>query len=481
MDALPEITEADWAATPPSVRAIITALLEQTASLKAKVAELERRLGSNSSNSSKPPSSDPPWSQRLRKKPKSKKKQGGQRGHRKHERTIVPEAELSAPPVELKPELCPCCGEQLSGEDPAPIRHQVSELPVVVPIVTEHRLHALTCAKCGTRSRAKLPPHVPSGQFGPRAIATAAVLTGGLHLSRRMACRAMRALFGLKISLGMTAKFESKTAAVLAEPCEEIARAVAQAPVRHVDETPWPHGRRTAENSRKNLAWLWAVCSDVATVFRILPGRGRVQANESLGITGDGAVHGIIVSDRLTSYSHIVATQRQVCWAHLARNFDAMAGPRGAVASLGRALVAAKDRALALRELRRKLDKETFARVLVIEQEQLHEILKVGLGTSKAGMARGLLAIEPALWNFLLRDDVPATNNAAERALRSPVLWRKRSFGTMSETGARFAERMLTASTTLHHHGRSILEELTLCLSGNHPSLLPQTPPTAGA
>ena len=152
--------------------------------LVARIGELEERLRQNSQNSSRPPSSDAPAGRRPETRAPSGRKPGGQPGHEGHQRLLLPEEAVDTI-VPVKPRRCRRCGTGLHGSDPAPRRHQVTELPRVRPHVTEYQVHTLSCAQCGQRTVAALAVGVPAGAFGPRLAATVAVCTGVYHLSRR--------------------------------------------------------------------------------------------------------------------------------------------------------------------------------------------------------------------------------------------------------------------------------------------------------
>ena len=160
--------------------------LKRIAALEAENKKLRAKLNMDSSNSSKPPSSDPPWTEINKNKGKrdrKKRKRGGQKGHKGHHRALLPREKVDCL-VECKPACCCQCGKKLSGDDPAPLRHQVWDLKDFASFVTEYQLHALDCA-CGARTRAALPDGVPQGQIGPKLIALIALLTGKYRLSKR--------------------------------------------------------------------------------------------------------------------------------------------------------------------------------------------------------------------------------------------------------------------------------------------------------
>jgi len=177
-----QIPEADWLQTPATVRTALLTLdrhvlrldarcavyMHQVERLKAEVAalkplqaeviELRERLGLNSRNSSQPPSSDPPRQRRKRKHEPSGRQAGGQAGHAGHYRRSQPEEKVDRV-IDLRPECCQQCGGLLLGHDPAPARHQVSEIPRSAPQVTEYRRHTLSCPACGLINRSSIPDY----------------------------------------------------------------------------------------------------------------------------------------------------------------------------------------------------------------------------------------------------------------------------------------------------------------------------------
>jgi transposase len=218
MPSVPPIPAGLWEQIPPAAQAAILALVQQyeqrLQALQQQVDDLRQRLNQNSTNSSRPPSSDPPHLKRRPPKPASGRKKGGQAGHARQQRPLVPPERLKqAIPVE--PSACRKCGQALEGEDPQPLRHQVAEIPPIQPEVMEYRLHRLVCTACGTRTCASLPAGVPTGAFGPRLQALFAILAGGYRLGKHPIQRLAHDLFGLSISTGMVAKLKRVTTEAL--------------------------------------------------------------------------------------------------------------------------------------------------------------------------------------------------------------------------------------------------------------------------
>jgi transposase len=288
------------------VGTVIDGLERQIIELRQQVQDLKARLDQNSTNSSKPPSADPIGVKRKPPAPPSKNRRGGQRGHPRRMRALVP-PERVASVTECKPASCRRCGHALSGEDAEPLRHQVAELPPVEPEVHEYRLHRLRCPRCEALTCGALPAGVPRTAFGPRLHAALSVLTGAYRLSKRQVARLGSDLLGLTISVGMIAKLERVTAEVLEQPVAELAERVKTAEAAHIDETGWREGGCKA--------WLWVVVTALGGVFRIVRSRAGAVAAELLGEEPEP----IVISDRFPAYEWIEPRSRQVCWAHTIR------------------------------------------------------------------------------------------------------------------------------------------------------------------
>jgi transposase len=467
MMARPPLPQTLWDTLSPEVQAAVSGLVQ---SFEERIADLEEQLGKNSTNSSKPPSSDPPSVKRRPPAPASGKKRGGQPGHHRKARPLVPPEQLRQV-FDCKPPRCRWCGDALAGDDPEPIRHQVAEVPPVLPVVDEYRLHRLKCPRCRTSTCATLPPGVPRGAFGPRLRAILSVMAGAYRLGKRPIRQLAFDLLGLSISVGMICRLERQAAAELEAPVEELREYVREAAVAHIDETSWWQGR--------DKMWLWAAVTRLVTVFTIAPSRGADVAKGILG-TETGKV---VISDRLKSYSWI--KRRQFCWAHLNRDFQAMVDRGGESAEVGRLLLGHSER---LFDWWHRVRDGTMARGtlqsrVAMIRFSLREDLRRGVasGCSKtAGTCRELLARETHLWTFVRVEGVEPTNNDAERALRHGVIYRKLSGGTDSESGSRFVERMLSVVATCRQQDIHVLDYLTRCYQAHldgkpAPSLLPTT------
>ena len=471
------VTKRDWDRTPQAVRTLLLALqhqvrlmgirftayekqlaalreqVAQVDDLKAEINELRERLGQNSSNSSKPPSSDPPsYKAKPSREPKGRKR-GGQPGHQGSARKLKPETEADHL-IDFKPVSCRQCGRRLRGTDAHPQRHQVSEVPSAPVILTEYRRHTLRCHHCGIDTRAGWPSEMPRSSFGPRAQSLIGYFTGRLGLSHRDAAEAMQVLHGLDVGLGSIASIQRCVSAALAEPVERARQFVQQQKAQYVDETGWCEGERQK--------WLWVNVTRDVTVFHLLCGRSRKDAQEVISQQAKG----IITTDRYWSYNWLTTRRRQICWAHLARDFQALVDRGGESAKVGQALLQQVKRIFALWH---QVRDNTLSRVecqakIKPMQQRVRRWLQAGAKSTHSKTrhtCRNILKVEKSLWTFVRAEGVEPTNNAAERGLRRAVLWRRKSFGTQSESGSQFVERILTAVQTLRQQGRDVLAYLT--------------------
>jgi transposase len=469
METSPALPPDIWERTPPEAQAYIRTLEARVETLASIVHTLQEQLNQTSRNSSRPPSSDPPQHGRPR-RPRGERRRGGQPGHPGSTRTLVPVEEVDEVVV-LKPEQCTYCQAPLSGDDPKPWRHQVIEMPPIKPVVTEYQWHQLVCSVCGEVTRAPWPAGVPSGTYGPRVQATVSLYTGAYRLSKRTTQQVMDEVFGVPMSVGTISQLERATTAAVAAPVEEAHSYVHEQEVAHLDETSWRQGGKRA--------WLWVAVTSWVTVFVVRMSRGGHVARALLGETFSG----ILVTDRYSGYNWYPVRWRQLCWAHLLRDFEAMRGRGGRSEEIGDALLAQAHQMFAWWHRVREgtLKRSSFRSYMSPLRQEVERLLEAGsrCGVPKTeGTCRDILKRCEALWTFVQVEGVEPTNNAAERSIRPGVLWRKGSFGTQSAAGSRFVESMLTVVATLKQQQRNVLEYLTAAceaaLRGEAaPSLLP--------
>lgn len=439
--------------------ALLAQLRAQLQALQQRVADLEARLGRNASNSSTPPSANPPAAPRPVVKKPSGRRPGGQPGHQGRSRQRLPPHRLSHL-IPLIPSRCADCRTPLplkpGPEDPPPSWHQIAELPRGVAVVTEFQGHARTCPCCGLLNREEIPAPLRASSFGPRLTATLAYLAASRHVSRRGLEEVCATLFDLPISLGTIAAFAQQAAQALAVPHQQIGQAVSRAPVKNVDETSW--------KLKGRLRWLWVAVTDAASYFLVRPSRSAQTLRELLG----GVIEGTIGSDRYSAYHQVPLRQRQLCWAHLRRDFQAMVERTDKGSHVGTLLLDWSDTLFAhwqhvrdgtwpRQQFRRWLEAEHGVRWGI--EGMLRRGATCGCAQTERVCAT-LFEQREALWTFARQEGVEPTNNAAERALRPAVVWRKVSYGSQSEAGCRFVERLASVVATLRQQGRQVLAYL---------------------
>jgi len=446
------------------------ALRVENDQLRQLVAELQEQLGQNSNNSSKPPSTDKPGSRPLRKsKQKRKRKRGGQPGHRGSHRTLLPPDQVNGGFVDYFPEQCENCWKDLPRiPDADPERHQVTELPPIKPEVTEHRGHAVTCS-CGHTTHARIPDQVKASSFGPRLSSIIAMFTGIYQVGRRQAVAALSDLFGVKISLGALSSAEDRVSKAVEPAVDEAWHKAQQADVKHTDGTSWRQAGQALQ--------LWTIATAAVTVFKVLSD-GTAEALKALL----GRIKGVLVSDRAAALNFWAMKRRQICWAHLLRKFVSFSERAGPAGHFGRVLL--EYTGIMFDYYRQfkdgEISREVFRRRMAPIRLQVEAVLtRAAQAKIKrlSGSCENILAHREALWTFVDNPQVEPTNNHAERELRRFVLWRRRSFGTQSERGNRFAERIMTVAHTARKQGKPVLAYLTAACEAHRlgrpcPSLL---------
>lgn len=462
------------------IRAQADTIAEQRArieALEARVRELEEKLGTNSRNSSKPPSGDPPSVPSRARKPPSGRKPGGQPGHEGHQRALVPEDQVDRL-TKVRARRCEKCGDALDPEDelPDPIRHQVSHLPKIKPLVEEWQLCACACKRpgCGHITRARLPEGVPAGAFGPSVDAAVGVLMGAYGLSKRDVPELMHDLFGLDMSVGAVIGCQEAVSEALAQPVEEARAYAVEQPVKHADETSWREG------VKRSRVWLWALVTPLVAVFMV-----HARRNEAAARTLLGKVCGLLVCDRYGAYNWWPDVLRQYCWAHLKRDLIKISERGGDSERIGKALLEEEARMFAWWHRIRDgtLKRSTFKVYMRPVINRFHALLVEGSECAHPKTSKtcaNLLKHFGALWTFVHHEGVEPTNNEAEQTVRHGVLLRKVSGGTHSEEGSRFMERILTAHATLRRQERNLLEFVQAAcearlLGHELPSLLPDS------
>lgn len=467
-EARAEAAEARAAAA----EARVVELEAENARLHDRVRELESRLKQDSSNSSKPPSSDVFRRGKLTAK-KTGGKAGGQKGHKGATRLAVPPERVTER-KDIRPDTCGNCHRDLTGAETygRPDVRQVVDLPTVDPVVTEFVAHSRVCPGCRHVTAAKLPPEAAYGT-GPRLTAWVAALVGRYRVSRQDTADLLSAMLNVPICKGTVQACCERVSAALAEPIAELDQALKDQPRVWLDETGW--------RERGARRWLWIARTDRFACFAIHPRRGTAQ----LEAWFPGGYCGIVHSDRWSAYSYFDTVRRQLCWAHLLRDLQAIidAGAKG--------VQAARDALRGAHGLFRTwhlFKRDEMARDALVAAtrpfvDAFRSFCTRGAAQDKdrrwAAIGRNLLRDWTAVFRFLDTEGVEPTNNDAEQGVRGGVLWRRITQGTRSPAGSAFVARMLSAQTTCRIQDRDLVtflhDAFVAHLCGNVvPSLLDQ-------
>ena len=447
--------------------AVIEQMRQELAKLREQInALLEKELDSR--NSSKPPSSDGPGSGGNRAQRRaSGRARGAQPGHKGAYRELLEESQVDVVHECRPPTVCECGGPVETGR---PMRHQVFDVPEQVKAdVQEYRLYHGVCGHCRKRHESVLPAGVPGGQIGPRALALVGVLGTAYHLTQPKIRDLLAQVLGVRFSVGAISQAHGLVAQALKGPVQAAVKTLAAAPVVHVDETSYAR-----EGAGRH--WVWTVTQPKLVVYQLWSSRARYVAKEMLGESPQAKV----VSDRYAVYDWVDPAQRQVCWAHLLRDFTRISQRSGQAGRIGASLLGL-GYVLFRRWHRRQQEPQGLAGRMEQVQRHMRRALERGAaGTCKrtALTCANVLRLWPALWTFLSDATVQPTNNAAEQALRTIVLKRKISGVVRSRRGEEFIARGYTVVESCKRQGRDALAYLRQAMQahfgrGLAPSLAP--------
>jgi transposase len=458
----------------PEVKALIDGLQATVARLEKRVSELEAenaelrsRVGKDSSNSNKPPSTDNPF---KRKPPKARgaRKVGGQPGHKGVTRAIIPPEKVNERRV-IRPGACPC-GHDLVGvsAEGKPLVRQVVEIPRIEPHVTEFLLHAVRCPACRTLNRPEVPAEAQTGT-GPVLTALAAMLVGQYRLSREAVADLLARILDMPICGATVQASCERIGEALAAPMQELENALPSTESVHMDETSW--------KERGVLRWLWVAVSERFSCFSVHARRGIDQLNAWFPNGYRGRVH----CDRWRPYE--IFERRQLCWSHLERDLQSVIDRGAAGARRAEHMLAG---AVAMFAIWRRFDSNELDRAALVEATSRFRLAfrRFCLAGARQredrkwrALGRDLLRQWPAVFRFIDAPGFEPTNNAAERGLRTAVLWRRCSQGTRTERGSAFVGRILSVVATCKQQGRDVLGYLAEALLAHrsglpHPGLL---------
>src|SRR3990167_3981937 len=441
------------------------------------IQKLNEKLKTNSKNSSLSPSKDKSSKnksniKRTEERKKNPKKRGGQPGHKKHERILLQLDKVNHVVSCCPDSACDCGGQVILNSEIR--RHQQYEFPVIRPIVTEYQIYSGTCNRCDKNKIGKLPDGVSWSILGPRATAMTANLSGTYRISKQNIVNIYRDIFDFNLSVGMVCKAEQTVSRTLSAPVNEakyFVRSANQVSV-NADETGF--------KEKGKYMWAWIAVSCFVAVFMIRGSRNKKIALELLGKN----FKGILCSDRYSAYQWVPNEQRQICWAHLERDFRKISERAGSSNIIGTNLLDQTNQLFHFWHQFKDgyIDRETLKKKTKPIRIFIEGLLRQGKrsrNSKTSGTCRNILFYGSALWCFLEIDNIEPTNNMAERLIRTIAIWRKTSFGTQSKSGSLYMERIMTVVATCKLQKRNILEYLT-CAVKSHlekisfPSLLPK-------
>jgi len=430
--------------------------------LLQRVDQLERELAKakkNSSNSSKPPSSDiVKKSGSVKARRKRKRKQGGQKGHPRHERTRVPLEQLDGI-HDYSLDECPDCGGRLDDSDKAPKVIQQIEIIAKPVRIDEHRGRAYWCPGCRKVHYAQLPVEVEKGQLlGPRLTATVAYMKGVCHCSFSTIRRYFRDVLKVNISRGQLAKTIAKVSASIEPAYSELLRALPSQPYVRSDET----GHK--ENGQRY--WTWCFRSDLFTLFWIDKSRGSQVLYKVLGADFDGVL-GCDYFSAYRKYMRELDLRVQFCLAHLIRDIKFLTTlPDKRTKLYGKRLLDSVREMFRTFHRTGELADRTIERRLAVARETIfaQATKRVPPSREAQNMAKRFLKHGRAFFEFITTPGVDPTNNLAEQAIRFVVIDRRITQGTRSEKGRDWSQRIWTTIATCEQTSRSVMEFLEASL-----------------
>ena len=488
------ISPEEWAQVPASILELIQELVRRMDRLEKEVVELraenellKEQLAKTSGNSSLPPSKNPLNFKPNRKEPTGKKR-GGQLGHKGHERKLYP-LEMCQEVILHYPQNCSKCGAKVVVEENAqPYRHQTVEVPPIKPLITEHQFYAAVCACCGKENQApEMSEIVSQSVYGSKVAAYVGLLSSQYRQSCRQVQSIMQAVFGIEMSVGAIINMREEVSRAVSQAVEEAIEYAKNQPGLGADETGFPQRNGDGQNAAKTSGWLWVVVTPLIICFQVILSRSTEAAQKVLG----QEFGGFLTSDRCSAYNWVDIERRQICWAHLKRDFIQISERKGVAGEIGEALLQQEKKVFNIWYQFRngEIDRIELAKAIEPVRNEISSIL---LEASQMEIAkeektplaktvrtcRRLLGVEVAMWLFIREEGVEPTNNAAERAIRPAVIWRRTSFGSDSAAGSEFVSRLLTVVCSLILQERNILEFLSESVAARRsgqvsPSLIP--------
>ncbi len=425
-------------------------LIAKVEELTRENIELRDKLGLNSSNSSLPSSRDL-YKIRKSTKQRSGRKPGGQKGHIGTTRDRMAPDEIIR--IKLSEQFC-TCGHAISRDKDSRIIQTV-EIPPIKPHVTEYQLDRGRCSHCRKYYSAHLPDGVTPDLLGQRLKTIIASLTSMFKGSKREVQAVLQNVFGVKIALGTVSNTERRVSEYCKDAYDQLVMEIKSSEQIHADET--------GHKNKGMRYWAWLFTHSKATVLMLKPSRGMKVLQQILP-----EFKGRIISDRYAAYNYFPQKNRQICWAHLARDFERIANSSHLTVSVygkylrsGAQELFAGHRALRDNMITKQLFFRRLSKLRRRQMYYLKQLLKIENIPRVHNSVQLMIQAESMMWTFLqdpLR--IPLMNNAAEQQIRPFVIYRKKSFFTWSERGDRFLERLISLHLTWKQNNKNPFEQL---------------------
>ncbi len=408
--------------------------------LEKEIEILKDKLNINSGNSGLPTSKEI-YKKEKKARKKSSRKAGGQPGHKAGKYQFKTPDRIHN--VDTEEKVC-SCGGCLNIESYS--AHQKIEIPPVKPEIDEYRLAQKRCQKCGKKYKAKLDNYKILGSNTESIIGA---LGGFFNNSKRDIQQILSQIFNLDISLGLISATEKRISSKLENAHRDLLTEIEESSYLHMDET--------GHKNKGKRGWCWFLGNEKVNYFSLTNSRGKKVLTKLLP-----EYDGLVISDRYGVYNYFDSENRQVCLAHLRRDFKRFAySSNKEIATVGKKLLDSIDKVFALHKAYKaeKIPKLYYLRNIRRIQKKMYSFLKKLRHESKLiqvqRVAKNILKSFDMMWLFVEKENIDPTNNFAERQIKHHVKYRKNSYHTWSDRGDRFIERIKSIYSTAKLQGNN--------------------------
>ena len=427
-----------------------------------KYSELEAKLAAknkDSNNSSNPPSKDPPGTQRkYPKRNKTDRKPGAQKGHQGKSKSFEKEPDI----VQThEPTSCLECGESLESiEGKVVERRQEIDIPPIEPIITEHQLIEKICPCCKHRSRGSFPDHIRSLiQFGINTIIAVIYFNIVHHIPFRRTTKIFKDMFHMSISEGTIENILNLAETKAIKYYDQIKELLQQ--------SKWVGSDETSIRINGQTWWRWVWQNDKLTYFVSVSSRAYQVVKDFFG----ESFQGILLHDCYGAQLATVASKHQLCLAHLIRELLFLIDFEKSMWAFK--MIRFFSKVIKAKEIiwsegfdltrREKVISDCFK-----ELDRLLDLMPIKKESHR--IWKRLRKHKDKLLTFLVHEDVPATNNGSERAIRNAKIHRKISGCFRGDHAPQRHSVLLSVIETAKKQGHSLLDSCKLML--NHQLVL---------